>query len=208
MRLWDENRVLYKTDTTGVKIILTYPCALEDCESDSIIYFSSNEVEWLPATDTSDFTVLFQPANLPDGAYTLTVDMSDGHGNASGNEPYSITFEVNSESSIVLLAPYPNPSAELFTFTLVISGVQPPNQFSIEVFSLDGRKVSDLQNLNAIIGRNEITWNGMNINGSRLPAGVYFYRIILRDNGKDVAVKVPANTSYFNKGYGKLVLTR
>lgn len=207
IRLWDENRVLYKTDTAGVKIMLKYPCELEAC-ADSIIYFNREDVEWFPATDTSDFKVVFRPKDLPDGLYTLTINVNDSYGNSSGNKPYIINFLVSSESSIVLLAPYPNPSAEKFTFTLVISGIEPPDQFSIEIFSMDGRKVNELTNLNTIIGTNEITWNGKNTNGSHLPAGVYFYRIILRNNGKDVNVKVPVNTSYFSKGYGKLVLTR
>ncbi|HEX5168575.1 MAG TPA: C25 family cysteine peptidase [Cyclobacteriaceae bacterium] len=206
MRLRDENRVIQKTDTLGVNIFLTYPCDLDDCNA-TPVYFSREDVKWLPATDTSDFKVIFDPTGLPDGFYTLSVEMSDGRSNKSG-EPYTITFQVNSESSVILLAPYPNPSHEFFTFTLLISGEASPDNFSLEIFGVDGRKIRELIDLPTIIGRNEITWNGESADGSHLPAGIYFYRINLQQNGKDVPIKVLANTSYFNRGYGKLVLTR
>jgi hypothetical protein len=207
IRLWDENRVIHKKDTSGIKIILFYPCDTEDCDGE-IIYFSREDVSWKPATDTSDFKIVFSPENLPEGLYTLSVDVSDARGNAAGKDPYVISFQVSHEQSVTLLAPYPNPSAEFFTFTLMVSGTQPPDHFYIMIFGTDGRVVSELSNLNIIVGRNEITWNGMNSNGSHLAAGVYFYKIILQDDGKDVPIKVPVNTSYLKGTYGKLVLTR
>jgi hypothetical protein len=90
----------------------------------------------------------------------------------------------------------------------MVSGAQPPDQFSIMIFGTDGRMVSELSNLNIIVGRNEITWNSKNSNGSHLAAGVYFYKIFLQENGKDIPIKVPVNTSYLKGNYGKLVLTR
>jgi hypothetical protein len=206
MRMWDENDIILKTDTLDVKIFLTYPCELDQCAA-TPIYFSRNDVEWFAATDTSDFRVVFNPVDLPDGSYILSVEIPDGSGNTT-EEPYTGTFQVSRESSVVMLAPYPNPSTDAFTFTLVISGEETPDKYSIEFFGVDGRKVNELNDLTTFIGTNEVIWNGKNSNGTDLPAGVYFYRITLQKEGEAVPVNVPVNTSFFRNGYGKLILVR
>jgi hypothetical protein len=206
MRMWDENDIVLKTDTSGIQVFLTYPCDADQCDAIPI-YFSRDDVEWFAATDTSDFSVVFSPIELPDGLYRLSVEIPDGSGNMN-NEPYTITFQVSRESSVIIQAPYPNPSTQFVTFTIVMTGDEAPDEFFVEIFSVDGRKVSELENLQTIIGTNEITWDGSNNNGVRLPAGIYFYRILLRKNGNEVPVKVPVNATYFSKGYGKLMLAK
>lgn len=209
LRLWDENRNLIKTDTSDVLIFLEYPCTSGTCNNNPAIYFTRDDVSWFPATDTSDFTVVFNPANLPEGEYRLTVEISDASGNMASAEPYAITFLVKYESSIVLLAPYPNPSATLVVFTLVISGQEAPDEFDLMVFSVDGRMVREVRNKgDIIVGTNEIVWDGKDDAGQDLPGGVYPYRIVLRRQGQEVPVKVPVNTNYYRAGYGKVVLIR
>src|SRR5690606_9048170 len=110
LRLWDENPYLLKKDTTGIRIFLEYPCPQGSCDDNPSIYFSRSDIEWFPATDTSDFLVRFTPAELPDGDYRFSVSFEDASGNASAFEPYSITFRVQHEPSVLALAPYPNPS--------------------------------------------------------------------------------------------------
>lgn len=209
LKLWDENSALIKTDTSGVSISLEYPCPSGACDNDPAIYFSRDDVNWFAATDTSDFKVVFNPANLPEGEYRLAVEISDASGNMASADPYEITFQVKYESSVVLLAPYPNPSLATVIFTLVISGEEAPDAFDLMVFGVDGRMVREIRVDNGlVVGTNEIFWDGRNDTGQDLPGGVYPYRIILRRQGQEVPVKVPVMANYFRAGYGKVVLIR
>jgi flagellar hook assembly protein FlgD len=126
-----------------------------------------------------------------------------------GTDEYTITFLVSYESSVVLLAPYPNPSPSSMLFTVVISGQEPPDYFGIRIYNMDGRLVREIHRSDDMfVGTNEIIWDGMSDSGAYLPGGVYPYRIVLRRDGSEIPVKVPLNTSYFRGGYGKVVLIR
>jgi Peptidase family C25 len=208
IRLWDENRTVLKTDTTGVKIFLEYPCSSGECDDNPSVHFSRADVRWLPASDTSDFTIYFDPENLPEGDYRLTIEAGDARENTAAPDPYSITFKVKYESSVVLLAPYPNPSFGTVTFTLIISGEDAPDHFAVQIFGVNGKMVREIDapGDNIFVGTNEINWDSTDDQGYHLPSGLYPYRIILRRQGKDIPIKVPVNTSYFRGGYGKIVL--
>jgi hypothetical protein len=209
IRLWDENRNLLKTDTSGVRIFLEYPCESGNCTGNPVLYFSRDDIAWYPATDSSDFAVIFTPQDLPEGTYRLTVEAGDAAGNMPGTDAYTITFLVSYESSVVLLAPYPNPSPSSTLFTVVISGQEPPDYFGIRIYNMDGRLVREIHRSDDMfVGTNEIIWDGMSDSGAYLPGGVYPYRIVLRRDGSEIPVKVPLNTSYFRGGYGKVVLIR
>lgn len=208
LRLWDENPYLLKKDTTGIRIFLEYPCSAGSCDDDPSVYFSRTDVTWFPATDTSDFIVRFTPANLPDGEYRFSVSIEDASGNAIGFEPYSITFLVQRESSVLMLAPFPNPSAGSVVFTLVISGEDHPDEMDITVFSTDGRELRRLSSRHIVVGTNEIVWDGSRESGQRLPDGLYLYRVRLWRDGAPQLLKVPLHATYLRGGYGKIVLQR
>jgi hypothetical protein len=89
MRLKDENKVLLKSDTTGVNLFIKRPC--EGCVFERVS-LSGQNVSWYPATSESDFRVEYQPEQLPDGIYTLKAQAADESGNLSGSEPYSVQF--------------------------------------------------------------------------------------------------------------------
>lgn len=208
LRLWDENRYLLRRDTTGLRIFLEYPCPQGSCDDDPSIYFSRSDVEWFPATDTSDFFVRFTPADLPDGEYHFSVSFEDASGNSAGVEPYSITFLVQREPSVLMLAPYPNPSAGSVVFTLIISGDDPPDAFDLTVFGTDGREVRRLSHDQIIVGINEIIWDGTRDSGQLLPGGLYLYRIQLWRDGAPQLLTVPLHATYLQGSYGKIVLRR
>jgi hypothetical protein len=187
VRLWDENKFTLKTDTTGMKILIAYPCE-SDCELQRI-NFSSPDVVWAPATATSDFTVLFKPKDLPEGTYTLRVEAADSKGNPSGAAAYEVTFNVSYESSISVDNPYPNPTGVYSTFRIVVSGKELPGNFSLETISVTGVTVStnDSDSIQPFYtGTNEIIWNGRDDRGNLLPSGVYIYKLKITLNGKEI----------------------
>lgn len=175
--IWDENELILKTDTTGVRILLQYPCEL-NC-SPTQIYFTSSEVQWFAATSTTPFRAVFSPVNLAEGIYTLQVFAEDSRGNESGEEPYAITFEVTNSQSTLVSAPYPNPSQGKISFELVLTGSEMPADAWIEIVDSMGKLVheQELPSDQWHIGTNYLMLDLENL----LTGGLYIYRIRFAD---------------------------
>ena len=191
LKLWDENSLLLKTDTLGINVVLKYPCGNENCPF-TAIYFKRSDVTWHPASSTSDFTMEFNPENLPVGEYTLRVEAKDVRNNASGTEPYEISFVVSEDQSILIQKPYPNPSSSIFFFNVVITSDEQPDNMRMEIVNSSGQVVAEYSKYDFFTGTNLIPWDASN-----LPGGLYLYRIVLIRAGREI-----------KKANGKLMLAR
>jgi Peptidase family C25 len=186
IELKDENRFLFKTDTLGIRVFLKIACNASNCKF-TPIYFSRKDITWSAASSDKNFTVNFNPENLSTGLYTLRVEGADAKGNKSGVLPYEIDFQIVDETNLTLRSVYPNPSAFGFNFSFVLSGTVLPNDFSLQIISMNGEILndftySDVQNF--IIGINELRWNGNDEQGNSLPNGIYLYKLRIAANGK------------------------
>ncbi len=192
--LRDDNPYMFKTDTTGISVILTYPC----CPAQSI-FFTRNDIKWFAANSASDFRIEFEPQSLPEGEYTLFVQAMDASGNKSGKEPYQIIFQVKNETTLTFQPPYPNPSSGSFFFDFILTGNVVPSDFSLNLYTLDGRPLHEF-GMNDVsgfhVGTNQLIWESKDTAGNPLTGGMVVYRLRLTVNGKD-----------FDQG-GKLVLIR
>lgn len=189
--LKDENPFILKSDTAGVNIVLSYPCVASNCIV-MRIPLSSNAVKWYPATPTSDFRVDFTPINLADGEYILSVEAADARGNWSGEDPYQISFQVQSETALNFKGVYPNPSSIGFYFNVELSGNTLPDEFLLEVFSATGQLVNKfgIEDVRQFyIGTNELIWNGEDSLGNIMPNGIYFYRLQIKASDKSLIEK-------------------
>ncbi|MBL0742793.1 C25 family cysteine peptidase [Chryseolinea lacunae] len=198
VNVWDEDPFVLKTDTVGVRIFLTYPCALATCAA-TAIPLNSDAVKWYAATTTTPFRVEFNPKNLADGVYTLQVEGADARGNKSGVAPYVITFTVKNESTVTIMAPYPNPFNYQVYFGVLITGDVLPDGASLQIVSVNGRQLADFGRddfPDFHSGRNELAWDGTDLQGTPLPSGVYIYTLHLTVNGKSMTQQ------------GKIVLVR
>lgn len=204
IRLWDENSLIKKTDTLGVKIFLTYPGEL----SPTPIYFSRPDVSWFPQTENQDFYVEFTPQNLPEGEYTLRIEAKDARNNSSGTEPYSVAFKVHYAPTALLLAPHPNPASSAVSFVLVLTGEVPPEKLVLDIINSNGQPVHSLEFGGFVIGTNRMVWEGTDSQGNPLTNGFYLFRIRLFSNGQPVAVSIPESEQFLKNGYGKLILAR
>lgn len=184
IKLWDENRTILKSDTSGVRIFLTYPCTGQ-CAPTAIL-LTDPRVQWFAATDTSEFRVDIRLGDLQDGTYALRVEGADARGNRSGLDPYQISFQVKNESGISITDPFPNPVISEVYFQFIITGAVTPNRLELELLNVNGQ-IQDsftLEDFPAMhIGTNEITWDGTGRNGSQLPNGIYIYRLHLEMGG-------------------------
>ncbi len=198
IELKDENVFLFKKDTLGVNIFLKTDCNATNCPF-TPIYFNRPDISWSPASATQDFKIVFNPIDLEEGSYALRVEASDASGNKSGTKPYEIDFVVSDATTLELKSVYPNPSSSSFYFNFILGGNVLPNDFSLQIFTLDGKRIQDfsigdLQGF--FIGTNELVWNGTDGAGNRLPNGIYLYKLRMTANGKS-ATQI-----------GKLVLVR
>jgi hypothetical protein len=196
--LKDENKFLIKSDTVGMKIFLERPCGLSECPTERI-FLSRSDINWFPATATSDFKIEFKPTLLVEGEYVLSVEATDASGNGSGAEPYKITFQVKDETSLVFQSVFPNPSSSYFNFNFLLTGNVVPDEFTLIINSLEGavQQKFDLDDLSDFhIGTNTLIWEPRDSGGNSLPSGMYLFRMKLGVNGK----------TYSNSG--KLILIR
>ncbi len=198
IELSDDNPFLLKKDTVGVSIFLKSECGSSSCPF-APIYFSRPDVTWSAATSTEPFKVNFAPQSLTEGLYTLRVEGADASGNKSGVKPYEVDFRVSESTVLVLQSVYPNPSTSSFYFSFVLSGNSLPDDFSLQVYSLDGRLLQNFgrsQVENFIIGTNDFSWTAVDSAGNKMPNGIYIFRMNVTANGKSVSQK------------GRLVLAR
>ena len=186
----DRNPFLLKSDTIGVNLFLRYPCVLENCPY-TRINFSRSDLQWTPATATTDFQILFKPKGLPFGTYALKAEAIDGSGNASGAVPYEVSFVVTDDKKFVLKAVYPTPSSDKFYFRLFIAGPTPPEDFQLKIYSSTGTLVRNFGNevLNSIhVGTNDFGVDANDATGNPLPAGIYLFRIATAVGGKQFTI--------------------
>ena len=210
LRLKDENKVLLKEDTTGVGLYLKKPC--DGCDFERIS-FSSPRVLWSPATQNLDFSLEYQPENLPDGIYTIKAQATDASGNLSGTEPYTVRFEVVNESQITNFYPYPNPFSTSTRFVFTLTGGEIPENIIIQIMTVSGRVVREItqDELGPIkIGNNisQYAWDGTDEFGDKLANGVYLYRVKVRLHGQEIKQRATAADRAFKHGIGKLYILR
>ncbi len=182
----DENTYRLKSDTVGVTLLLRYPCSGSSCPFTRIA-LGGTDVKWFGATANSDFRIEFTPT-LADGNYVLSVQAADVNGNLSGNVPYEISFTVKSEPTLDFISVHPNPSSSSFFFNFILTGNELPDDFQLEVFTLDGQRVqtftvNDIQQFH--VGTNELMWDGRDASDGFLPRGFYVYRLHIKAGSID-----------------------
>ena len=92
-----------------------------------------------------------------------------------------ITDKFGVPSSFTVNPAYPNP----FNPSTVIEYALPKTgEIKIAIFDILGHRVKSLVNTEQSAGWHSITWNGVDDNGSCVPAGMYFGVIITESNKK------------------------
>lgn len=179
-RIWDENQFVLKQDTIGIRMLLKSPCE-GNCEF-APIYFSSEEMDWFPATVNTDFKIEFNPTLTLEGEYTLRIEVSDASGNEAV-EPYEVLFNVNPNTLITFNEPYPNPFVSNVFFGFTVSGDQAPEAFSLKIIGLNGELIKSYSNegQNMHVGYNQLYWE--DLGNSNLNGGFFIYKLTVQIRG-------------------------
>lgn len=212
IQLHDENEFLRLDDTTSFAMYLEYPSEFEP----RYIPFNAPWVKFIPASPNGENRAIVElrPEFLEDGIYTLYVRAKDGAGNLSGDNDYAISFEVINAESVSHIYNYPNPFNTSTRFMYTLTGSGSPASYQIQIMSITGIMVREItQNeLGPLPVGNHMTeyvWDGTDDNGNLLAAGIYLYRMIVRnDNQEEYDRYETSGDQYFRKGWGKLVIIR
>jgi hypothetical protein len=223
--LKDENNFLALNDPDLMEVYITY---VLDNGADSTILILPSEYEFIPGTtDDNEAQIIFSREFTKDGYYYLGVRARDRSNNKSGTGngvyDYSIKFQVISESSITQMINYPNPFSTSTRFVFTLTGSEIPDEIRIQIMTISGKVVKEIDQVELgpiNIGRNisEYAWDGRDEFGDQLANGVYLYRVIVLNNGREVNRRTVAinngqingtlSNELFNNGYGKMYLLR
>ncbi len=183
----DENLFSVRTDTVGIEIWL------KNCKKCSFkrIYFKDPAIKWKANTQNNNFIINYLPQNLPEDTLTLQVQARDVAGNLAGSQPYQISFRIVQKQEVKSWKVFPNPFEVFTKFSFIVTGAEIPEEFLIEIFNSQGQTVSVIDNsgLNLRVGLNEFIWNGTDALGNKLPTGLYFYRVKLKNKANILSLE-------------------
>jgi hypothetical protein len=220
----DENPFLKLDDPSLMQVFIKYPPNL----GDSTVLIPESAYNFIPASGVkNEAKIVFKHKFYSDGKYELGIMARDKSRNISGKGhaiyDLKIQFEIITKSSITQLINYPNPFSTSTRFVFVLTGEQIPDEIRIQIMSITGKVVREINQdeLGPInIGRNisEFAWDGKDQFGDQLANGVYFYRVIVKNNNEIVeerqqninnaSVKGNMSDKLFKQGYGKMYLMR
>jgi hypothetical protein len=204
----DNNPYLYKKDTAGLDLMLKAPC--EGCDFERVT-LANDKVVYTLATENNDFSIDYKPGPLTDGIYQLKVQGKDASGNQSGTEPYQVSFEVISESSITHFYPYPNPFSTSTRFVFTLTGSEIPDQIKIQIMTVSGRVVREITDIGPLkIGNNisQYAWDGRDEFGDLLANGVYLYKVFVNKGGQPIKSRNTSADRAFKHDFGKMYILR
>ena len=115
----------------------------------------------------------WQLDDLSEGNHTIQFIVFDN----LNNPTVAVTNFVCKRSgkvSIEQMLPYPNPMSDGGHFTFVITE---DSDITITIYTLTGRKIKTIKQLNSPAGYNQISWNGKDADGDKIANNTYFYKI-------------------------------
>ncbi len=137
---------------------------------------TGKEIEVTKETDKGNFIVRFTP-KLQNGLNYLNLISNKG----DFFDTVKYVLNVTDVVSFRDVFNYPNPMKDNTTFTFNITGADSPGECRIKIFSVAGRVIKEIV-APGNVGINNVYWDGRDADGDYVANGVYFYRLLLRND--------------------------
>jgi gamma-glutamylcyclotransferase (GGCT)/AIG2-like uncharacterized protein YtfP len=150
----------------------------------------SSEYTYSVSPTKSNLVLLSYAPTLNPGTHNISVVAFDAN-NLSAQA--SRSGKVAEELEIKDVANYPNPfepgtkernKGTIFAYFLIAPG--DADKVTLKIYTVTGRLVKTMDNLDAFIEYNEYHWDGKDEDGEELSNGVYFYKLIAEKDKKRV----------------------
>jgi flagellar hook assembly protein FlgD len=207
----DDNKYLLLKDTNAIKVYLKF----EENGIFKRVSFNSGKLllENSPSETNNKATYIFRPGLLADGKYSLKITSEDATGNSTKSD-YLVEFDITNQQTITNFLPYPNPVTTSTRFVFKLTGLKIPDDIKIQIFNQSGKIVKEIlkQELGNISIGNNITdyaWDGTDTFGDRLANGIYFYKVVIKNNDQ-TSYKTSFNSTdkMFKNNMGKIYLLK
>jgi hypothetical protein len=132
-----------------------------------------------------DGDLLFSPL-LSSGSHELRIRVAqmDAAGQID-SLVRSVGVTVENDYKILQMFNYPNPFRSDTWFTFVLTGARPPEDLTVRIFTVAGRKIRELHAVpgSLQVGFNRLYWDGRDTDGDDVANGYYLYQVQIRGEG-------------------------
>ena len=132
-----------------------------------------------------DGDLLFSPL-LSSGSHELRIRVAqmDAAGQID-SLVRTVGVTVENDYKILQMFNYPNPFRSDTWFTFVLTGARPPEDLTVRIFTVAGRKIRELRAVpgSLQVGFNRLYWDGRDTDGDDVANGYYLYQVQIRGEG-------------------------
>jgi len=171
------SNLLSDTAHLSIKLNGVYVPYYANGVSNSGLKISENKM--LDGSSENIKTLLYFPA-LKSGTNKLAIVYDDGSDNI---DTVSYDFIVSEELFVKELYNFPNPMREETNFVFNLLGADAPRNFKLKIYTSAGRLIREI-NYPAVIGYNQIVWDGRDSDGDEIANGTYLYKVVTEDDSK------------------------
>ena len=127
----------------------------------------------------NDGSLVFRPL-LESGTNKLKVVYKK---DADNFDTASVDLIVDENLAVKDLYNFPNPMKDRTSFIFNLTGGVNPSSCKIKIYTASGRQIKEIK-FSAVIGFNQIDWDGRDDDGDGIANGTYLYKIIMDDEIK------------------------
>ncbi|MDQ3021275.1 MAG: C25 family cysteine peptidase [Bacteroidota bacterium] len=179
LKFYDDSRMVI-SDTSNVRVYIS--------SNNSFIYVPY----YINGTKNPEIDISFADNNFLQATVTYNPTLAAGEHkfryvavDVTGNFADSVvnTVLVDYKLQISDMENYPNPMQTETNFVFKLSGELSPTSCKVKIYTVAGRMIKEI-NSPAIVGYNQIPWNGTDNDGDYIANGTYLYKFIIQGSSQ------------------------
>jgi hypothetical protein len=155
-----------------------------DVDKPELLDTLSQDIQFSLSGYPNNMLEMIWSPKLKDGRHFLEIIGKDASGNLFDTVSYKKVFYVYNKADIRNIYNYPNPFKNDTYFTFDLYGSKVPDELYIKIYTVAGRliKTINIPQSQIQIGFNRFYWDGKDQDGDELANGLYFYKIVYKNN--------------------------